>query len=146
MNKEEFQQKVLEIANVIHQNYPPKLKGNTEIVSFANAIRDLLEKDAVENNPPVAWMCHGGEIWNTPESPYKDGRGQPLYAHPQPAPEGWQLVPKEPTRAMLDVGHFAYENKAMDMASPTPTEFPEGGASEACYYAMLAAAPEYKEE
>ena len=50
-----------------------------------------------------------------------------LYAHPQPAPEGWQLVPKEATEEMI---------KAIRYAS----SFTFG------YRAMLAAAPAYKEE
>lgn len=127
------------------------------IVAFANAIRDMILKDLAENNPPVAWMYeHDGMMpsaehpifsarkWSSAEEPWTE---TPLYAKPpiQQAPEGWQLALKHPTTEMSYAGHLAYENKAIDMASPTPTEFPEGGASEACYYAMLAAAPEYKE-
>lgn len=95
MNKEEFEREVLRIADVIHQNYPPKLKGDTEIMEFANAIRDLLEKDAAEN-------------------------------------EGWQLVPKEPTQEQYKAGWDCYADE--------PTSMRE------MYQAMLAAAPEYKEE
>lgn len=51
----------------------------------------------------------------------------PLYTHPAPIPEGWQLVPKEPTREMM---------RAFWLAGPYPQEpWIEG------YKAMLAAAP-----
>lgn len=37
------------------------------------------------------------------------GEGQPLYLHPAPAiPEGWQLVPKEPTPEMIRSGQSEY--------------------------------------
>lgn len=108
MNKGEFQQKVLEIANVIHQNYPPKLKGDTEIMEFANAIRDLLEKDAAENNMP----------------------------------EGWQLVPKDADENQLYKGGEA-TNTYVEWGDNT--ELPYELAKE-MYRAMLAAAPEYKED
>lgn len=37
------------------------------------------------------------------------GEGQPLYLHPAPAiTEGWQLVPKEPTKEMSDTFWSAY--------------------------------------
>lgn len=47
-------------------------------------------------------------------------------------PEGWQLVPKEPTRDMLDAGMF----------EPTARCSPSD-RSERIYKAMLAAAPVY---
>lgn len=57
------------------------------------------------------------------------------------AVEGFVLVPREATEEMLRAGEQAYANKAHDMASVTPTEFPDGGPAEACYRAMLSAAP-----
>lgn len=135
MDKEEFEREALRIANVIHQNYPPKLKGDTEIMEFANAISDLLEKDAAENNPPVAWLGSRLVTCDPDEVAAMEKNGFilfPLYAKPpiQQAPEGWQLVPKEPTPEMLGAGLRHVNGMASMPAS---------------YRAMLAAAPEYKE-
>ncbi len=74
-------------------------------VAFANAIRDLILKDLAENNPPL-----------------------------QQAPEGWQLVPKEPTRAMLDACYSAEEAYDEDISIRNE------------YRAMLAAAPTFTED
>ncbi len=53
----------------------------------------------------------------------------PLYLHPTPVPEGWQLVPKEPTVNMLTALLTTYVDEGI----------PYG------YEAMLTAAPKYKE-
>ena len=53
--------------------------------------------------------------------------GTLLYLHPAPIPEGWQLVPKEPTENMIKLGAYAerYSGvygiyKAMLAAAPKP--------------------------
>lgn len=46
------------------------------ILATLEAHKRIIE--AAEVPEPVAWMA-GGEIWNTQVSPYKDGRGYPLY-------------------------------------------------------------------
>lgn len=58
-------------------------------------------------------------------------------------PQGFVLVPVEPTAEMLKLGSRAYWNKQRDMDSPTPTEFPDecGGPMGYAYLAMLSAAP-----
>lgn len=55
-------------------------------------------------------------------------------------PDGWKLVPVEPTEAMLNAGARAYQQKERDMYSPTPTEEPGIGPEGYCYLAMLSAA------
>lgn len=50
---------------------------------------------------------------------------------PVPVPEGWQLVPKEPTPEILSAGQDAGKGVAWSYAT--------------CYRAMLAAAPQYNE-
>ena len=50
----------------------------------------------------------------------------PVYLHPAPIPEGWQLVPKEPTINMLNALYYSERSKG--------------------YAAMLAAAPKYEEQ
>ena len=52
--------------------------------------------------------------------------GTLLYLHPAPIPEGWQLVPKEPTINMLNALYYSERSKG--------------------YAAMLAAAPKYEEQ
>lgn len=58
-------------------------------------------------------------------------------------PEGWKLVPVEPTAAMTTAGHTAWMRKAHDIFSATPTEHPEDGNGPMgyAYRAMLSAAP-----
>ena len=62
MNKEEFESEALRIAESLTHT---EIYSDAWIVANANALRDLILKDLAENNPPVAWMCHSGEIWNT---------------------------------------------------------------------------------
>ncbi len=58
--------------------------------------------------------------------------------------DGWKLVPVAPTSEMLRAGELAHWDKARDMASPTPTEFPWecGGPMGYAWNAMLAVAPQ----
>ena len=125
--------------------------GNTTI---DDAIRDLLAAiTEAEKCEPVAWVTGGdcyidGHMdcfaWTTGEFT------TPLYTHPQqtttekewvdglcpyclgalnPIPEGWMLVPKEPTDEMLDAARkYDWDN---------PTDPTWGGI----YKVMLAAAP-----
>lgn len=59
-----------------------------------------------------------------------------------PAPgEPWRSVPENPDFHMLQMGCESHWSKQRDMASPTPTEFEEGGPMEAAWRAMLEAAP-----
>lgn len=61
-------------------------------------------------------------------------------------PEGWKVVPLEPTSEMIEEGEKAHWSKEMDKMSPTPTEFYDecGGPIGYAWVAMLAAAPEVK--
>lgn len=61
-------------------------------------------------------------------------------------PDGWKLVPVNPTDAMLKKGELAYWQKERDICSPTPTEEPGIGAAGYCYLAMLAAAPQPQDD
>lgn len=47
------------------------------------------------------------------------------------------VVPAVPSDAICQAGEQAYQRKADDMASVTPTEFPDGGAIESAYHAMI---------
>jgi len=67
----------------------------------------------------------------------------PLYRYPAPIPEGWQLVPKEPTKDMSDVFWSAYIPAPDGIAQSCSFE----DFHDFCYMykAMLAAAPKYGE-
>lgn len=60
------------------------------------------------------------------------------------APEGFVLVPVEPTPEMLCAGERAHWQKQSDMLCPAPTEFYEdcGGPMGYAYLAMLAVRPQ----
>ncbi len=70
-------------------------------------------------------------------------RGEALYLHPAPIPEGWQLVPKEPTEAMLYAGDAEIDPGYCEESSSS--RFVEDRESIAVYKAMLAAAPKPEE-
>jgi hypothetical protein len=53
----------------------------------------------------------------------------PLYLHPAPIPEGWQLVPEEPTQGMRTEGRELYRSDGDELD---------------IWQAMLAAAPKYE--
>jgi hypothetical protein len=50
---------------------------------FDEQIEALRAHLAKPEPTPVAWMVHGGEIWNTPVCPYKHGAGEPLFKKEQ---------------------------------------------------------------
>ncbi len=86
--------------------------------------------DAVHGwQEPVAWKGITGD-YGFPFLSFHEQPGmEPLYLHPTPIPEGWQLVPKEPTVNMLtallttyvDEG-IPYGYEAMLAAAPKPEE------------------------
>jgi hypothetical protein len=86
---------------------------------------------------PVAYRykdsrAHYRYVGNRPNmdtSSYTILKLDPLYLHPAPIPEGWQLVPKEPTENMIKLGAYAerYSGvygiyKDMLAAAPKPEE------------------------
>lgn len=88
------------------------LQGLSKDYETIEAERDALraEMDAIKSQEPVVWRHDHGEEnggWEYYENASCD-ECQPLYARPvAPAqvPDGWKLVPVEPTRAMLDEAH-----------------------------------------
>ncbi len=76
---------------------------------------------------PVAFTRNGFRLeWNPCYQTSSIPPDSPLYLHPAPIPEGWQLVPKEPTINMLNALYYSERSKG--------------------YAAMLAAAPKYREQ
>lgn len=119
----------------------------------------LREALAQPEQEPVAWMMFGVDkptrvILHKPsdehkkvfscifplythEEPNEYGlRGESLYLHPAPIPEGWKLVPKEPTESVILAGC------EIDLEEETPEHYRAFVAK--MYRAMLDATPEYK--
>jgi hypothetical protein len=94
--------------------------------------------DAVHGGQkPTAWMSPTGDnivhVRNVGYTPnWTDYYTIPLYLYPTPIPEGWQLVPEEPT---LEMEQAAWRANAV-----------LGRGMVDVYKAMLVAAPKYEEQ
>jgi len=118
-----------------HVKYP---NGTPTITSLRAAIVEM------EKAEPVA-ISEGNQLyWIASKKPPDDyEEDNYLYFHPELAiPEGWQPVPKEPTKEMLDAGDAEIDPGYCEESSSS--RFVEDGESMVIYKAMLAAAPEYK--
>lgn len=84
------------------------MTGKDEVLKFAEKfLASWLEQHSQE---PVAWMGRDGEDFSYKESSYFT---QPLFLAPQPTiPEGYVLVPKEPTEAMVLAARQSHEEEA----------------------------------
>ena len=101
----------------------PSMYPNEEnMVAYAiTALRDALEQQEKVEPVGYIWRTHAGELKFAEKTSWNCWT--PVYTTPQPAiPDGWQLVPVEPTPEM---------QRAMQQA-----EWPDEA-----YKAMLAAAP-----
>lgn len=82
---------------------------------------------------PVAWFEESaGGNWFLAYSKNPSAKQEPLYAHPAPIPEGYVLVPKEPTPEMIEAF-----NKVPEMAYNPASKY----RTIHTWQAMLAAAP-----
>lgn len=102
------------------------------------ALREALAKPEQD---PVAYRTVnnvGAYVYHSADRlPNEYGlRGEALYLHPAPIPEGWQLVPKEPTESVILAGC------EIDLEEETPEHYRAFVAE--MYRAMLDATPEYK--
>ena len=100
------------------------------------ALREALAKPEQE---PVAYRTVnnvGAYVYHSADRlPNEYGlRGEALYLHPAPIPEGWQLVPKEPTKEM-------YEAASHLVTGTSGNKFEYPDELYEAYSAMLAAAP-----
>lgn len=99
-----------------------------------DALRAKIE--AMEKQVPVAWLIDWadepdlGHYFSESAVDEDSGRSRPLFLHPVPAsvPEGWQLVPIEPTQEMLDATSWpncaGTDYKKMLAAAPRPEAKP----------------------
>ncbi len=133
MTKDEALRMALEGA----ANYIDTLGGDSR------KYREVLaqpERPAVQGEP-VAWeYCEEIYAKGNPElNDYIRANGIPLYTTPQPAvPDGWKLVPVEPTEEMCKAGYMAkdkWPNHMCDNQRELHLSF-----SEPRWKAMLAAA------
>ncbi len=108
---------------------PPGVRAlHLDAVVIQN-LRAAIEQ--AETAEPVA------EVWRSRNKATENGlsngitemlpMGTKLYTHPAPVPAGWQLVPVEPTKAMLSAGWgndhlYADLYKAMLQAAPKPVK------------------------
>ena len=92
-----------------------------------------------EKCEPVAWTTMPeAEDWNFVSGTKNPngkmvGEWHPLYTHPAPVPAGWQLVPVEPTEAMIRASH--------GLASVVSYSNGQHAYIPIAYKAMIAAAP-----
>ena len=107
-------------------------------IKAAEKERDALraELDALKSQEPVAWLIDWadepdlGHYFSESAVDEDSGRSRPLFLHPVPAsvPEGWQLVPIEPTQEMLDATSWpncaGTDYKKMLAAAPRPEAKP----------------------
>lgn len=141
--------KVLELLDRLEAAEKERDFAKVEIARLHDDIHELTdERDALrakveqmEKQAPVGWLLDGDFYEVRQMSLYKDNEPLPgqtaLYALPgaQPAPsvpDGWKLVPIEPTIAMCLAG----DKPRLQIGDGTPTP--------AIYRAMIAAAPEAK--
>ncbi|WP_258540522.1 DUF551 domain-containing protein [Klebsiella variicola] len=102
--------------------------------SMMLALEELQERRKVERDTEPYGFTDGdrrGMIYK-PEHSDRLSEPVPVYRHAQPAPvvpDGYVMVPKEPTKEMIDAGWLYY------MATKLPS-------SKGTYKAMLAAAPQ----
>ncbi len=94
----------LEYLKLAKQYGPPMAFGNT-------TIDDAIAGLEAETGEPVAYMTHDGRVSmrSTVESSMSSSSREvftiPLYTSPPPAvPQGWKLVPIEPTPEMWKAG------------------------------------------
>lgn len=126
-----------------HINQMPDANGKDQ---FAALARIAL---SVKQAKPVGYFSrvNGDGIWF---EQWTDKLGVPLYTNPQPAhteqviPEGWKLVPIEPTPAMCEAGYTARDKwNSMQCDNQKELHF---SFSQPRYKAMLAAAPKPESE
>ena len=127
-------------------------EAKTHLAFAKDELNHLRAKiEAMEKQEPVAWLHESRRdsdvvtsavkhVWQRARPMSLAAYSIPLYLAPgaQPAPgipEGWKLVPIEPTHEMLDAGE--------DTFVPTYTGTPVSAPIDV-YCAMLAAAPEAK--
>lgn len=121
---------------------------HNDVEKTIDALKEALAQPEQE---PVAWRIKVHKYdEETDESSFPweyhhiRGEGQPLYLHPAPAiTEGWQLVPKEPTKEMSDTFWSAYIPAPDGIAQSC--SFEDFHDFRYMYKAMLDAAPKPEE-
>ena len=100
---------------------------------FARAVIAAHEAKLREQKPIAKVSTSGGLIWTDYGFNNVISDGTLLYTNPAPIPEGWQLVPIEPTTEMIIAGNDGFHSP--DMRRHTVS---------GCYKAMLNAAKDTK--
>ena len=137
-----------EVAHIKEVEFPRKARAvvvgwETKCARLEQDRDELRARvEAMERQEPVAWRRRSDCGWSYKAKPVNGLVLEPLYLAPgaQPAPfipEGWKLVPIEPTPEMktAGIGVEVYQ------ASPPSTDSLTWEEAAAIYAAMLAAAP-----
>lgn len=137
----ETQSKIAEIVALL-----PTITGNAQTDQKSLlAIKQVAlgaEEAKKRLNPFLVHVPDTLDPFDQPDGPLLPGR-QDVTITPV-IPEGFQLVPVEPTWKMQQAFKDAHSRKCLDIASVTPTEHPDDGGGPIGYgwRAMLGAAPE----
>lgn len=126
--------KIEELENRINTIGHGIILINKEKESLRAKVAEL-ESLKASQGEPVAWMDNDGNVsdWNC-----EGAFSIPLYTSAPTIPEGWKLVPIRPTKQMILAAVKEQSNRT---TVPSDDALAAGN-----YYAMLAAAPEYKGE
>ena len=96
---------ILDAMNAIAE-MERRCEAGVSIADLWDAWDELVDlKAEMEKAEPVAWMDDYGNTFGKQNDDYHI----PLYTHPA-IPEGWQLVPVEPTDHMRNEGRETYRN------------------------------------
>lgn len=96
---------------------------NAALATANERIMELeAEREAMAKQEPVAWrrvaritdMSTG--VFETQDVELRTERLEPLFAHPAPIPDGFALVPKDPTQEMLVRGKTEHSQWGMMQA------------------------------
>jgi hypothetical protein len=112
-----------EEIKIIYDEYECEMDAGHTVNGFARAIeravlKKLEEQEAVFYYRPTSSGGYEGPKWaeSMEKCRIDSGVWRPLYAHPLPAqsvPEGWQLVPIEPTEDQIDSVGAAYHGHGL---------------------------------
>ena len=106
--------------------------------------RSVVEQSlrALENTSPLGFNMESDKKFYAAITTLRAALQQPDAGIPASVPEGWKLVPVDPTREMKSAGAFAAARANAMSYSPVGTYIPVDAMALMSYRAMLTAAPQ----